>query len=395
MYILVIANGNGMSTNVGGSMGRTFEIFGRLMKKDDVKVRFLTTVGGFEAGKSFGLKEKSNFKVLSIPGLKKVGNDTFSSRLYSYIFSVFAAPFLLRSFEGIELIYTDSDYFCDVIPAVLARVFFRNAKWTASIHHLIKVDRSSLFSLVVSLASRVFQYFSLFLVRFFSSAVLVYDTVEGDRIKELLARLGFSRSRIFPMTNGVDTDFIGSVAPKPVCYTAGFVGGLRPSKGIYDLVKIWKGVVDAVPDACLAAIGGGSKGYVSKMKEEIQKNGLEENIKLLGPKPHDEAISFVKSSSVFIFPSYKEGWGTAVCEALSCGVPVVVYDLEVYRRSFGDCLRVVPVGDTEEFSRRVLELLGEKELRERLSHRGKSLVKRFDWEQVAARDYANFLEILG
>ena len=38
----------------------------------------------------------------------------------------------------------------------------------------------------------------------------------------------------------------------------------------------------------------------------------------------------MKSSKLFIFPSYEEGWGISITEAMACGLAVVCYDLKAY-----------------------------------------------------------------
>ncbi len=56
-----------------------------------------------------------------------------------------------------------------------------------------------------------------------------------------------------------------------------------------------------------------------------------DNVVLLGTVPDDELPSWYTAADVLAFPSTKEGWGLAVLEAMSAGLPVVASDLPVFR----------------------------------------------------------------
>lgn len=68
-------------------------------------------------------------------------------------------------------------------------------------------------------------------------------------------------------------------------------------------------------------VGLGDHSYLDKL---IKKFGLENNVKILGPKPHDEIFEWLKSVDVYIQPSYQEGLCRAVVEAMSMACPIIV-----------------------------------------------------------------------
>ena len=68
---------------------------------------------------------------------------------------------------------------------------------------------------------------------------------------------------------------------------------------------------------------------------------------LLGTVPDAELPGWYRAADALAFPSIKEGWGLAVLEAMSAGLPVVATDLPVFREYLrpGQDALMVPVDD--------------------------------------------------
>jgi glycosyltransferase involved in cell wall biosynthesis len=96
-------------------------------------------------------------------------------------------------------------------------------------------------------------------------------------------------------------------------------------------------------------------------------------------------------SRVCLFLSHIEGWGFVPLEALSVGLPVVVYDLACYAESLDGLVGVsrVPIGDVEAAAAQVVNLLsmptGEYMT---MSTEIESKFHYADWTQVASAELA-------
>ncbi|KAA0098174.1 MSMEG_0565 family glycosyltransferase [Mycolicibacterium sp. P1-18] len=116
------------------------------------------------------------------------------------------------------------------------------------------------------------------------------------------------------------------------------VGGIEPRKGTVDLVQAYHALRQRVPDVGLVIAGGETlfdyRDYRAEFDRRCAELGVEPLI--LGAVDDDELPSLVAASSVFAFPSTKEGFGLAAMEALAAGRPVVARDLPVLREVFGD-----------------------------------------------------------
>jgi len=197
---------------------------------------------------------------------------------------------------------------------------------------------------------------------------------------------GIPEKRVYVGGNGVGIDYINSFklrGNRP--YDGVFVGRVAREKGIFDLVKAWRKVVSARSDARLLVIGSGPDIY--ELRRIVEKFGLEGNVVVKGCCSDREMYTLMKASRVFVFPSYFEGWGLAVAEALACGLPVVCCDIPALREIFGGCSSVffVPVGEVESIAESVLRVLEMNNTRH-LAEASRAYAKRYDWKRVAVRD---------
>ena len=107
---------------------------------------------------------------------------------------------------------------------------------------------------------------------------------------------------------------------------------------------------------------------------------------MLGYLEDDRAFSLIKSSQVFVYPSYEEGFGMVIGEVMACQVPVIAYDLPAYTHTFKKAIQTVPLGKTHLFSIAVLELLVSNRERERLKQKGYILAKKYTWKSTVERE---------
>ncbi len=354
-------------------------------------VHFLTTHGGYKACQSEGLDVVYHLLPASI---FKQDESGLLDRVFAYIISTISALWVVPRLPKCDLVYSDSDYFCDVIPALLYRKT-SGARWVAMTHHRIKVSKTRLRDFTVSSISQHMQLFSYFLFRKYADRVFVYKSSMGKAIADYMIAKGMDRSRIIMVANGIDLHLIETVpSGGGGIFDACFVGGLRPSKGLYDIVPIWKEVVSKKDDAVLVVIGQGAKEYEDQLLTQIRREGLQQQIVMVGAKSHAETIKIMKCSWTYISPSKEEGWGIAICEAMACGLPVIAYDLDVYRDVFSDKYRGISPFSISKFAEAIIEFLTSDELRIKAALSGRAFILQYDWDLIAKRELNLFKKIL-
>jgi glycosyltransferase involved in cell wall biosynthesis len=304
--------------------------------------------------------------------------------LLSYLMRTIKSLLLNLKISDQDILYSTSDFLPDVFPAFIWKLRSRNkkCKWVQVIFHVIPppIQRGGPF--ITNLTSFSAQRLSFHLIR--RSANLIF--VLNDMVRDQLVKLGFSKNRIFVTGAGIDLSQIDEIQrAEGMDYDACFLGRLHSSKGIFDLIEIWKLVVSKKKNVRLAIIYVGPKYLESALMNRIKEENLDSNVFMLSLIGKD-ALGVVKSSKVFVFPSHEEGWGIAICEAMACGLPVVAYDLPVYREIFAQGIVTVPLKDIKRFSEEVVNLLENDEKRHVLGDKGRSQVTMYDWDSVAARE---------
>lgn len=167
------------------------------------------------------------------------------------------------------------------------------------------------------------------------------------------------------------------------------VGGIEPRKGTVELLAA---LGRLQPAAMLAIVGGHSFQDYAAYREaalgSLPGLGLEvgRDVVLLGTVDDDELPAWYGAADALAFPSVKEGWGLAVLEAMSAGLPVVATDIPVFREylTAGHDALLVPPGDPGALAAAMQRLVADNSLRERLRTAGAQVADRFSWEASAA-----------
>jgi glycosyltransferase involved in cell wall biosynthesis len=104
--------------------------------------------------------------------------------------------------------------------------------------------------------------------------------------------------------------------------------------------------------------------------------------------PEDELVSLYNAASVFVFPSFYEGFGLPVVEAMQCGCPVICSNRGSLPEVAGDAAVIVEELDdintcVRELAEKMKTVLSDKSLREALVRAGFEQAGKFSWDKTA------------
>jgi glycosyltransferase involved in cell wall biosynthesis len=281
------------------------------------------------------------------------------------------------------VLYTTGDFFCDVLPAFYLQKKLQ-VRWVANIYHINEspfVRKGN--SFLASAVSFVLQRFSFQFIK--RGADVIFLNNQG--VKDGLVKMGFASEKMFVTgLGGIDVEKFKVQSSKFKVYDGVFLGRLNPTKGIFDLPKIWQKMVEKMPAAKLVIIGGGEE-WAEKLRAQIRDLGLEKSVTLAGFVSEEEKLDLLNQSRVFVFPSYEEGWGIAVAEALAARLPVVAYDLPSYKEVFPKAFPTVKIGDTAAMSQMVLQLLQNENDYQLWQEKGYKAVQKYDLNHIAQQQW--------
>ena len=126
-----------------------------------------------------------------------------------------------------------------------------------------------------------------------------------------------------------------------------------------------------------------------------QRAQLGESLHQLGPVPEADLQALYAGATVFAFPSFHEGFGLPVLEAMAAGAPVVASDIPAIREVAGDAAVLVPPGDVQQWTGALEDLLASPSRRAELAEAGRRRAALFPWASTAAATLEVYKELVG
>ena len=301
--------------------------------------------------------------------------------LMAKAFFVFTVP---RARTGNEkvVVYASSDLFWEVIPAFISKTRNKEIEWVQIIHHIYPDWKKRPGNKIIGFLGYYLQRLSFWLIRKKADKIILMNNLIRN---ELLSK-GFLGQKMRVSSNGLNLDYLNSLQPSNLAYDGVFLGRMNASKGVEDLLPIWKKVCEKIPGAKLALIGGAEKKTKTNFIQKIKAAGMEKNIEVLGFLEDDKTFSILKASKIFLFPSHEEGWGIAIAEACGCGLPVVSWDLPVYQEIFADYTFQIKENNTDAFAEQIIKLLFDDSYQREVGSKGREFIKKCSWAEVARRE---------
>jgi glycosyltransferase involved in cell wall biosynthesis len=232
------------------------------------------------------------------------------------------------------------------------------------------------------------------LVKLYNRAQLIITVSES--LKKQLEQYGVRR-KMHVVRNGIDIEEMERVAYRgPKIYDAIFVGRHTPEKGVFDLIEVWREVVETIPTAILVLIGYCTWDVKKLVERRIEQHNLAGNIVMKGVVPRSELILNLKQSKLFLFLSREESFALAIGEALACGLPVVCYDIPPVKELYQtDSVLQCHTGDTTCIIEKTIRLLLDNQSRRELGFKAHTHVQRFKWEETAEEEFQLYDSQLG
>jgi glycosyltransferase involved in cell wall biosynthesis len=103
-----------------------------------------------------------------------------------------------------------------------------------------------------------------------------------------------------------------------------FLSRLHYKKGLDILCQAWRSLAGSMDDIHLVLAGPDSENTASGIEDFVQRESLTNSVTLAGMLDSQMKWSALSASTVFVLPSYSEGFSMAVLEALGAGRPVII-----------------------------------------------------------------------
>jgi glycosyltransferase involved in cell wall biosynthesis len=147
-----------------------------------------------------------------------------------------------------------------------------------------------------------------------------YVSISRKMVEELLS-LGIGRERIMYLPNGVDTNLFKPAKRKEENLIL-FVGRVNARKGVKILVRALQYLETPAKLVIIGPMDETFKPEIMTLITDMNQKG-KHKIEYLGAMSNTDAIKWYQQSSLFVLPSFAEGFPMTILEALSCETPVI------------------------------------------------------------------------
>jgi glycosyltransferase involved in cell wall biosynthesis len=208
--------------------------------------------------------------------------------------------------------------------------------------------------------------------------------IEPDRID--VVPLGPGRDPVADPTPEADLRLRLRLGEGPIVLA---VSALLAHKNLPPLVRALRRVREDVPDTVLVVPAN-----PTPLREELsalaQGLGVGSAVVFPGWLSAPDVDGLYRSASCFAFPSFREGFGLPVLEAMRRGVPVACSKTSAVGEVAGRAALLFDPHDSDEIAAAIGRLLTDRPLAEELAAKGRRRAARFSWRRAAAGTLASY-----
>jgi glycosyltransferase involved in cell wall biosynthesis len=216
---------------------------------------------------------------------------------------------------------------------------------------------------------------------------------------DLVEHLAVAERRVHVVHEGRDPSFSAGSPdddrPKdlPTRYLL-FVSTIEPRKNVSGILRAFRLLVEWGYDGKLLMVG--RWGWRTEaIRQEFEESPVRDRILHLDYVSRDRLMRFYRHADALLYPSWLEGFGLPILEAMSCGTPVVTSGRSSMPEVAGPAAVYVDPASPHGIASAVASLVADETNRKRLTKMGHERALRFSWEQTAAATAQTLRQVAG
>jgi glycosyltransferase involved in cell wall biosynthesis len=172
------------------------------------------------------------------------------------------------------------------------------------------------------------------------------------------------------------------------------VGDLQPRKNHIGLIHAFARLVRAYPQLRhRLVLAGNETWFAGEVKEAARQSGVAGRIQFIGFVSDSELLQLYNACELFAFPSFYEGFGLPVLEAMACGRAVVCSNTTSLPEVADSAALLFDPYAIDEIVRAMADLLLDAELRARMERLGSQRAAHFSWQRTAQKTLDVYYEV--
>ncbi len=175
-----------------------------------------------------------------------------------------------------------------------------------------------------------------------------------------------------------------------------YVGSIQhPRKNVVGLLRAFAEIHSHFPDLQLVLVGRLSDPRErKKILATIAELRLREKVRILEGKTAEEIANFYAAATVFCYPSFVEGFGLPVVEAMQSGCPVITSNRTSLPEVAGEAAVLVDPYNVAELAEALAAVVESETLQAELRRKGLAQAAKFSWEETAQLTAKSYLQLV-
>jgi alpha-1,3-rhamnosyl/mannosyltransferase len=176
-----------------------------------------------------------------------------------------------------------------------------------------------------------------------------------------------------------------------------YAGETQPRKNVHGLIAAFAELPAAVRKQLHLVIVGDSrrKDYREKLFSLVQEKNIQNAVHFYSRVSHDDLVKFYNAAHAFVFPSFYEGFGIPVVEAMKCGCPVLTSAVSSLPEVGGDAALYADPNDADALREQLGRIIGDEGLRRSLREKGFVQAEKFTWKKAAETTHKGYRKAAG
>jgi glycosyltransferase involved in cell wall biosynthesis len=163
------------------------------------------------------------------------------------------------------------------------------------------------------------------------------------------------------------------------------LGSIQPRKNLTRLIEAFQWLRKSRPDdRPPQLVIAGKRGWLDdEVFRAAQQDGLNESVRFIGYVPEEDLPAIYSGAMCFVYPSYFEGFGLPVLEAMQCGAPVIAGNQTSLPEVAGDAALLFDPFDTRALGEAIARVIDHPDYRAELRVKGLKRAAEFSWIATA------------
>lgn len=230
-------------------------------------------------------------------------------------------------------------------------------------------------------------------------------TISAFSRDAIVARYGVSPSRIAYAHLGVGPEFSPMTDPARLAVMRArlglpdgpyilFVGRIEPRKNLPSLVAAYGLLRERLgAGAPHLVLAGGKDRLFAAFHDRVRAGDAGQGVVFAGSVPHEELAALYSGASAFAYPSFGEGFGLPVAEAMACGAPVVATSAPAVPEVAGGAALLVAPTDVPGLAEALARLVTDPALAAAQRAAGLARARQLTWDAAVALAVAAYREV--